>query len=276
MCFEHDRWRHPTGSAGYGSTCSPPRSAASKPADARRRGWKWRRPGRAAAKGAANARAATACGSCPNTGLPRLPAGNCLTASSGAARPRFGALDQTLGGRPPGEGAFLFAGPPTPGELGAAFVAATIEHVAVAGQQRSRGDELLAVMWAGKPQPHGAAVGGVPKPDKDRLPPAVGRPLRSPKHHPAAPGSHHIKRATTTPPPRSSTCAPRGARQHDATAPRRQLGRLERVPQSGASGWGPRGRPRHRMSDRRLTAAGLTCIVELDRRTPTRPRRIIA
>jgi hypothetical protein len=45
------------------------------------------------------------------------------------------ALDQPVGGCAAGQWAFLLARPPLPGQLGAALLAATLECVAVMGEQ---------------------------------------------------------------------------------------------------------------------------------------------
>ena len=75
-----------------------------------------------------------------------------------AGGPRFGAFDEAFGGGAAGEWAFLFSGPAVSGELGAAFVAAPVERVAVAGQQRAGRDEVGGVLVAAEREPCGAAV----------------------------------------------------------------------------------------------------------------------
>jgi hypothetical protein len=66
--------------------------------------------------------------------------------------PGFGPLDESFRRAAAGERALRFPGPPSPGELGAVSIAATLQGVPIPRQERARGDEL-GVTVAGEPKP---------------------------------------------------------------------------------------------------------------------------
>jgi hypothetical protein len=72
--------------------------------------------------------------------------------------------DESIGSGTAGDWSFSLPGPPAPGQLHVTAIAAALKRVTVAGQQRAIRDELLGMRWVGEPQPHGAAVGGLPEP----------------------------------------------------------------------------------------------------------------
>jgi hypothetical protein len=77
------------------------------------------------------------------------PAG-CGSLVAVAFGPCSGALDESLPRCATREGSFLLPCPSSAGELGALFVAAPVEDIPVAGQQRAGGDEVSGVLVAGE------------------------------------------------------------------------------------------------------------------------------